>query len=137
MGYGCYYKDDGSSNWVKHTDVPTSKMIYFIIAAALVSLASYVLYNLYLFTSIPLKQTLIKFEKLKLVLYVIYLIGVAGAVLMTDVFEFQPYYEYWVLVIVCMAISYTLTDLVVILIGRSKHSPKNAEDAAYQAPTTI
>ena len=75
---------------------------------------SFVLLTLYIFTNQEsIRSILIAYDKIKLVISIIFIFAASSAILLTHTYFFQPYYEYFVLVIIFMTVSNLITDIAI------------------------
>ncbi len=107
-------------------DQTTSSMIYFLGIAAFIAGISFMLITLYIFTNnTKVRRVLVTYDKIKVVIQIIYLFAASSAILLTHTFFFQPYYEYFVLVIMFMTVSNAVTNVsITVLHYRRKKNPK-------------
>ena len=114
LGWGYSYEDPDEvlKDGVKHEG--TSSMVYFLGVAAFKSGISFVLLTLYIFTNHEsIRSILIAYDKIKLVISIIFIFAASSAILLTHTYFFQPYYEYFVLVIIFMTVSNLITDIAI------------------------
>lgn len=112
MGSQYSYKNQDIVNRDSEKEIVISSMIYFLGFAALLAAISFVLITLNIFTNNPrIRGILIFYDKIKLVVSIIFIFAASSAILLTDKVYFQPYYEYFVLVIIFMTVSNLVTDI--------------------------